>query len=107
MAGWNDILYEIRDTPPQFDYVRRRYLKKLSQYTKRNTICYYSSWLSKRGANNLDINDSDMTGGYADERHMGRYQGIFCERLDAGREGAGNLMLHHVGSDQGILSGAD
>ena len=62
MAGWNDILYEIRDTPPQFDYVRRRYLKKLSQYTKRNTICYYSSWLSKRSANNLDINDSDMTG---------------------------------------------
>lgn len=49
----------------------------------------------------------NKTGGYADERHMGRYQGIFCERLDAGREGAGNLMLHHVGSDQGILSGAD
>lgn len=50
MAGWNDILDEVKNTPPQFDYVRRKYIKKLSEYTGRNVICYYSGWLTKRGA---------------------------------------------------------
>lgn len=27
MAGWSDIWDEIKETPPQFDYVRRHYLK--------------------------------------------------------------------------------
>lgn len=86
MAGWSDIWDEIKETPPQFDYVRRHYLKKLSEYTKRNTICYYSSWLSKRGANNLDINDSDMTG------FMNAIKGLDCSKgLD--------LILHTPGGD--------
>jgi len=86
VAGWNDILGEMKETPPQFDYVRRRYLKKLSDYTERNTICYYSGWLSKRGANNLDINDSDMTG------FMNAIQGMDCSKgLD--------LILHTPGGD--------
>lgn len=61
MGSWNDILKEVNETQSQFDYVRRRYLKELSDYTGRNTITYYSSWLTKQG-NNLDINDADMTG---------------------------------------------
>ncbi|MFR3729158.1 SDH family Clp fold serine proteinase [Lacrimispora sp.] len=86
MAGWNDILNEIKETPPQFDYVRRSYLKKLSDYTGRNTICYYSGWLSKRGANNVDINDSDMAG------FMNSIQGMDCSKgLD--------LILHTPGGD--------
>lgn len=86
MAGWNDILSEIKDTPSQFDYIRRSYLKKLSDYTGRNTICYYSGWLSKRGANNVDINDSDMTG------FMNSIQGMDCSKgLD--------LILHTPGGD--------
>ena len=28
MAGWSDIWDEIKETPPQFDYVRHHYLKK-------------------------------------------------------------------------------
>ena len=51
----------MNETQSQFDYVRRRYLKELSDYTGRNTITYYSSWLTKQ-VNNLDINDADMTG---------------------------------------------
>lgn len=61
MGSWNDILKEVAETQSQFDYVRRKYLTELSNYTGRNTITYYSSWLNKQ-ENNIDINDSDMTG---------------------------------------------
>ena len=37
-------------------------MKGLSEFTGRNVIAYYSSWLNKHGVNGLDINDSDMTG---------------------------------------------
>ena len=35
MAGWDDILKELGDTPSPSDLVRRKYIKQLSQYTKR------------------------------------------------------------------------
>lgn len=86
MAGWSDILEEIKTTPQQFDYVRRKYLKELSNYTGRNVICYYSSWLNKRNANNLDINDSDMNG------FMNAIKDMDCKKgLD--------LILHTPGGD--------
>ena len=35
MAGWDDILRELGDTPSPVDIVRRQYLKSLSDYTGR------------------------------------------------------------------------
>lgn len=85
MGNWNDILKEVNETQSQFDYVRRKYLTELSEYTNRNTITYYSSWLTKQG-NNLDINDSDMTG------FMNCIHGLDCKKgLD--------LILHTPGGD--------
>ncbi len=40
MGSWNDILKEVNETQSQYDYVRRKYLKELSDYTGRNTIAY-------------------------------------------------------------------
>lgn len=86
MAGWNDILDEIRNATSPFDDVRRKYIKELNKYTGRNVICYYSSWLSKRGEKNLDINDSDMSG------FMNAVHGMDCTKgLD--------LILHTPGGD--------
>ncbi len=62
MAGWDDVLEELNNTLSQSDYVRRKYLKELSNFTKRNTISYYSAFLSRPDAPNTDINDLDMTG---------------------------------------------
>ena len=62
MAGWDEILREIQTTPGSFDVVRRKYLDKLSKYTGRNVIAYYSGFLTKPTAPNTDINDSDMSG---------------------------------------------
>jgi len=49
MPTWGEILQELRgvmekeDKPP-FDIVRRKYLKKLSEYTGRDTILYATNW---------------------------------------------------------------
>lgn len=84
MAGWDDILKELNDTMSQSDYVRRKYLKKLSGLTQRNTIAYYSAFLTKHNKDNLDINDMDVNG------FMNALKGMDCSRgLD--------LILHTPG----------
>lgn len=62
MGSWNEVLKEIQETSSQCDYVRRKYLRELSEYTGRSTIAYYSGWLAKNNALNTDINDNDMNG---------------------------------------------
>lgn len=85
MAGWDEILKEIRTNSP-FDDVRRKYLKELFELTGRNTIVYYSSFLSKSNVVGLDINDNDMTG------FMNAVKSLDCSKgLD--------LILHTPGGD--------
>ncbi|MBO6177994.1 MAG: hypothetical protein J6O04_02310 [Selenomonadaceae bacterium] len=62
MGSWNDIFREIQNTKSQYDYVRRKYLSNLCDFTGRNAITYYSAWLSKPDVNNIDINDNDING---------------------------------------------
>lgn len=66
MPTWNDILKEIGSTPNVFDLTRRNYIKDLSNYTGRNTIIYYSSFLQKeelaRQGVNFAIHDADKMG---------------------------------------------
>ena len=62
MAGFSDIQKELGVTPSQLDVIRRKYIKQLATYTKRNVIVYYSGWLSKPGIPGVDINDLDMAG---------------------------------------------
>ena len=47
MAAWNELLIEAKSAGSVHDIMRRRYLRLLSAYTKRNTIIYYSGWLQK------------------------------------------------------------
>lgn len=74
MAGWDDILKELNETMSKSDYVRRKYLKRLSEYTGRNAIAYYSAFLNRPKADNLDINDLDMTG------FMNALKGMDCSK---------------------------
>lgn len=62
MANWSDLLTEINKSGSTHDIIRRKYLKKLSNVTHRNTIAYYSGWLQKPNAPNLLITDSDKNG---------------------------------------------
>ena len=72
MSGWDDILKELGNRPSQIDLLRRESIEALSKKTQRNTIAYYSSFLTKHGTDNQDINDSDMEG------FMNAVKGMVC-----------------------------
>ena len=86
MSGWDSILREIHESESAHDGIRRKYIKELSNYTGRNTIVYYSGWLSKPGENKTDINDADLQG--------------FMNALNGMNFGKGlDLLLHTPGGD--------
>jgi ATP-dependent protease ClpP protease subunit len=67
LPNWNDVCKAIQNSikngaPEAIDTYRHKALKKLSEHTQRNTIAYYSGWLSKPGVQLLGINDEDMNG---------------------------------------------
>lgn len=70
MPNWRDVLGEVQDLRNRaaaqnnlaFDLVRRKYLDLLHKHTGRNTIAYYSGWLSKPGVASVDISDEDKNG---------------------------------------------
>ena len=97
MPGWDEIMAEINNTPNNIDYVRRNYLCKLSEYTNRDTIAYYSGWLENPQAHNVDINDSDMEG------FMNVIKGLECNKgLDlilhtpGGSPEAAEAIVHYI-----------
>jgi Serine dehydrogenase proteinase len=66
MPNWNEVLAEINQQKAAvsafspLDAVRRKYLKELSDYTKRPLIAYYSGWLSRSpNIPNMSITDAD------------------------------------------------
>ena len=63
MPNWSDLVKEIAQLGSPYDILRRKYIKDLADYTKRNVICYYSGFLQKPelGASNA-VNDSDKNG---------------------------------------------
>jgi hypothetical protein len=92
MPNWGDVLTEIRqyaaehdaEAKAAVDVIRRRYLKKLHQYTGRNVIAYYSGFLSKPGILQSDINDEDKNGFMMAVHRLDRKLGL-------------DLMLHTPG----------
>jgi hypothetical protein len=64
-TSWNEILREIESRKGP-DQVRRSYIKKLTAYTKRNSICYYSGWMQKASSgmpiHEFAITDIDKNG---------------------------------------------
>ena len=70
MPSWGELLNELQDQTLEngaikkalsLDELRIKYLDNLSKITGRNVIAYYSAWLKGR-TDNIDINDSDLTG---------------------------------------------
>lgn len=86
MPNWHEIGQELGISGSTFDIVRRKYLKKLSEYTTRNTIIYYSGWLQKSGINGFDINDSDKNGFMTAIDNLDRNVGL-------------DIILHTPGGD--------
>lgn len=90
MAEWGQILKEINTAVIPVDSIRRKYLKRLSNYTGRNTIAYYSAFMTKEKGN-MDINDNDMNGFMSAMKGLDRGKGL-------------DLILHTPG---GVLSATE
>ena len=83
MPSWGELLDELQphknengeETPGlTVDELREKYIKLLSQQTGRNVIAYYSGWLKPGKTQNIDINDSDITG------VMNSIKGLDCSK---------------------------
>ncbi len=89
MPTWNQVLEEIqgyRQASP-IDGVRRKYLKRLHQHTKRNVIAYYSGWLTQAKSHpSFYINDEDKNAFMSAVHGLDRAQGV-------------DLILHTPGGD--------
>jgi ATP-dependent protease ClpP protease subunit len=90
LPTWGGILQEHKEYFEKekklpYDFVRRKYLKKLNDYTKRNTILYATGWLQQPNAptNTLSITDEDIQG------FMEAVHGLTDDHLD--------LILHSPG----------
>lgn len=92
MGNWNDVILEIKkefsDHPDKnpVDTVRRKYLKKVSEISGRNTIAYYSGWLQKPTSADTAINDKDKSGFMLTISNLDRKKGL-------------DLILHTPGGD--------
>jgi len=62
--------------PLSFDELRTKYMGLLSKKTGRNVIAYYSGWLKPGKTQNIDINDSDITGFMNAIKGMGSDKGL-------------------------------
>ena len=101
MPSWGELLSELAPSQTDdgnsqpaltLDQLRSKYLKKLNELTGRNIICYYSGFLRPDVKNNIDINDSDITG------FMNAIKGMDCSKgLD--------LILHTPGGNPTATEG--
>lgn len=101
MPSWGGLLTELQPhvnsegtTLPglSLDELRLKYLSALHSKTQRNVIAYYSGWLKAGRTQNVDINDSDITG------FMNAIKGLDCTKgLD--------LILHTPGGSPTATEG--
>lgn len=84
MPNWNDVVNEIQGLKNQalnvattvVDLTRRKYLQELNKSTGRNIIAYYSGFLSKPNAGQLEINDEDKNGFMMATHKLDRNKGL-------------------------------
>ena len=92
MPSWNELLSEIKAAGSAHDVIRRKYLTKLHDLTKRNVIVYYSGWLQKADLQRqgfvigLQLNDSDKNGFMSVIHELDRGKGL-------------DLILHTPGGE--------
>lgn len=78
MPNWNEVLIELNKEAAlnAQDRVRRRYLSRLAEFTKRNVIAYYSGWLQKPNQYSTIMNDNDINGFMTTVHQSDRSKGL-------------------------------
>ena len=93
MPNWNQLLDEVRAAGSMHDVIRRRYLAKVHEITRRNTILYYSGWLQKGNAPGAELNDDDKNGFMTVIHEMDRKLGLDLVLHTPGGESAATESL--------------
>jgi ATP-dependent protease ClpP protease subunit len=105
MPDWGQVLSEIKEEDINLirrnfssrDTVRRKHLKALSEYTGRNTICYYSGWLSKPYVFGMDITDEDKNGFMMAIHGMDKSKGLdLLLHTPGGSISAAESLVHYL-----------
>mgnify|MGYP003633537779 CR=1 FL=1 len=92
MPNWNEVIAEIHLEQKKnphlnpLDTVRRKYLKRISEISGRNTIAYYSGWLQKPQVAGTAVGDKDKSGFMLAINKLDRTKGL-------------DLILHTPGGD--------
>jgi ClpP class serine protease len=92
MPNWNEVIVEIQleqyknPNANALDTVRRKYLRKISEISGRNTIAYYSGWLQKPQIAGTAVSDKDKSGFMLTINKLDRTNGL-------------DLILHTPGGD--------
>lgn len=91
MPAWNELLNETKAAGSTHDVIRRKYLRRLANYTKRNVIIYYSGWLQKaellrQQGIGFGISDNDKAGFMSVIHKLQRVRGL-------------DLLIHTPGGD--------
>lgn len=86
MSSWNEVVHKIQDAPSVIDDARATAIGALTDYRKRNVVCYYSGWLQNGGSVSVSITDDDMNGLMNAVYKMDRARGL-------------DLVLHTPGGD--------
>ena len=62
MSNWNE-MFNLIQPLNALEKLKANYFKKLTQYTKRNTIVYFSAWQQKNDSTGrFSIEDDDRNG---------------------------------------------
>lgn len=103
MPNWGHVLNEIKkekNVPGKSaaDAVRTKYLTELNAHTGRNTICYYSGYLSKPAKlEGLDINDEDKNGFMLCIQGLDRTKGLdLFLHTPGGNSAATESLVHYL-----------
>ncbi len=89
MPTWDKVLEEVQTESKvsPLDKIRRKYLKRLANYTGKSTIAYYSGWLHARpGVPGVYVDDGDMNSFMTCVHNEDRSNGL-------------DLILHTPGGD--------
>jgi hypothetical protein len=102
LPNWIDVLREIESeqqsgTRNPLDSVRRKFLRQLSEKTGRNTVAYYSAFLTKPNFVGTDINDDDKNGLMLCFHEVERDRGLdLILHTPGGSIGATQSIVHYL-----------
>lgn len=89
MPSWGELINKLNSSELTIEglaAMKGDYIKKLSDYTGRNVILYYSAFLQKSGAKDTSISDTDINAFMENIYHLDKSKGL-------------DLFLHTPGGD--------